>query len=81
MASHSRGRVGRLDEAEDGATLMVEPIGPEFCSESILNFDVFAVPRRHILGRHTSRHVVAVHESRHGAFHSLNLAQPAGRIF
>ena len=41
MASHSRGRVGRLDEAEDGATVMVKPIGPELCSEPILIFSIF----------------------------------------
>jgi hypothetical protein len=56
--------VRRINEAERRAALLVEPVGEEFYSILILDFEILAMRVRDIGGRY-SFHIVAVHEDRH----------------
>ena len=56
--------VRRVDEAEGGAIVLVEPIGHVFYAVSVLNVDVPAVRLGDVV-RLQAAQVVAVHENRH----------------
>ena len=64
MDSLGGGRVGRMDETEGGAILLIEPISHVFDPVPVLNIDVPAVSLGDIL-RLRSPQVVAIHEYRH----------------
>ena len=56
--------VRRMDEAEGGAVVLVEPIGHVFDAVSVLNIDVPAVRLGHIV-RLQAAQIMAVHVDRH----------------
>src|SRR4029077_13846662 len=56
--------VRRMDEAERGAIVLVEPIGHVFHPVSVLNIDVPAVRLSDVLRFQTTQ-IVAVHKNRH----------------
>src|SRR5438067_875158 len=66
LAMHplSGSRVRRIDEAEIGAALVVEPIGHVLDPVSLLDFEVFAVRLGDAFGGHAG-HVVAIHKDWH----------------
>ena len=67
--------VRRMDEAEGGAIVLVEPIGHVFYAVSVLNVDVPAVRLGDIVRLHAAQ-VVAVHENRH----VISLASTMGQL-
>ena len=64
MDSLGGGWVGRMDEAEGGAIVLVEPIGHVFHPVSVLNVDVPAVRLGDVIRAQTAQ-VMAVHVNRH----------------
>ena len=58
------GGVRRMDEAEGGTILLIEPIGHVFYAVPVLNIDVPAVRLSDVLRLQTTQ-VVAVHKNRH----------------
>ena len=64
MDSLGGGGVRRMDEAEGGAVVLVEPIGHVFDAVSILNVDIPAMRLGDIVRLHAA-HVMAVHVDRH----------------
>ena len=66
--------VRRVDEAEGGAAVLVEPIGHVFDAVSVLNVDVPAMRLGDLVSLHAA-HVVAVHVDRHAIPSSAPLSR------
>ena len=67
--------VRRMDEAEGGSIVLVEPIGHVFYAVSVLNVDIPAVRLCDITRLHAAQ-VVAVHEN----WHVISLGRRSGRV-
>ncbi len=70
LAVHPLGScgVGRVDQAEIGTALLVEPVGHVLDPVSVLDFEILAMRLSDAFGGQAV-HVVTIHEDRHGGLH------------